>query len=400
MVKWADVSAGRGELWRWAWVACCCAMLAATAHAGAWNDRPAHGQLIMTTSLFRAWDQYGANGQRSPFANAGRFQQIQFGEYLELGLSRRWTVALNLPISNLQYSDTFNKQESGALGDVEIGIRRQLNGLSSPWAVSGQFTVTVRGYKAMLDPAPGNHQEDVEGRFLVGRGANWGERHWFWNAEAAYRYRTQEPADQMRGDFTAGVDLLSRVTLLGQVYSIKGLRNGAPLTAKSDPNAQSDFDLYKAQGSPLRLPTPHPRKASAGGILERLLVAGLFLYMALAVAHYPVMAIWPRAWTAQLIAAGVSALWWMHLEMVGMRRLWGMAAASILLLLLAGPWLRETENLRAWLGTLGCGLFVYAMIWVYAAHEREPGLQPLATAALVLSIGVLAKPAVVAGCAF
>jgi hypothetical protein len=115
--------------------------------------------------------------------------------------------------------------------------------------VSGQFTVAVPGYGATLDPAPGNHQEDVEGRLLVGRGAESQERHWFWDAEAAYRYRTGAPADQVRGDFTAGLDLLSRVMLLGQFYSIKGLRNGAPLTAKSNPNAQSDFDLYKAQGS-------------------------------------------------------------------------------------------------------------------------------------------------------
>jgi hypothetical protein len=157
--------------------------------------------------------------------------------------------------------------------------------------------------------------------------------------------------------------------------------------------------MASAGSLPLRLPTQRPPKASTGGFLERLLVAGLFLYMALAVAHYPVLAIWSRAWTALLIGVGISAMWWMHLEMVGLRRGWGMAAASILLLLLAGPWLRETENLRAWLGTLGCGLFVYAMIWVYAKHEREPGLQPLATAALVLSIGVVAKPAVVAGCA-
>jgi len=76
-----------------------------------------------------------------------------------------------------------------------------------------------------------------------------------------------------------------------------------------------------------------------------------------------------------------------------------MAAASTLLLLLAGRWLRQVGDLRAWISALGCGLFVYAMVWIYAMHEREPGLQPLATAALVLSIGVLAKPAVVAACA-
>jgi hypothetical protein len=31
----------------------CCGLLAVRAHAGAWNDRPEHGELIMTTSMFR-----------------------------------------------------------------------------------------------------------------------------------------------------------------------------------------------------------------------------------------------------------------------------------------------------------------------------------------------------------
>jgi hypothetical protein len=146
------------------------------------------------------------------------------------------------------------------------------------------------------------------------------------------------------------------------------------------------------------LPRPRRIKRSAGGTIERALIAGLFVYLAIAVAHYPVIAIWSRSWAALLLAVGASALWWMHLESAGLQRAWGLAAASVLLLLLAGPWLHETGNLREWMGAIGCGLFVYAMVWVYAAHEREPGLQPLATAALVLSIGVLAKPAVVAAC--
>jgi hypothetical protein len=111
------------------------------------------------------------------------------------------------------------------------------------------------------------------------------------------------------------------------------------------------------------------------------------------------MALWSQSWMVLLGAVGVSALWWAHLNAAGMRRLWGMGAASTLLLLLAGRWLRQSGDLRAWISALGCGLFVYAMVWIYAMHEREPGLQPLATAALVLSIGVLAKAAVVAACA-
>ena len=42
---------------------------------------------------------------------------------------------------------------------------------------------------------------------------------------------------------------------------------------------------------------------------------------------------------------------------------------------------------------------MYAMIWVTAIHEREPGLQSVATLALLLSLGVLSKPAVAIACA-
>jgi hypothetical protein len=203
----------------------------------------------MTASMFQAWDQYGSNGKPSPFANAGRFQQIDFGDYIELGVSPRWTLVLNLPVVSVQYDDRFNSAASGGFGDFEIAARRRLNRLSSRWALSGQFTVKVPLYKGSLEPAPGNHQDDFEGRLLLGRGSDWGERHWFWDAEAAYRYRAVAPADQLRGDFTAGVDVARRCMLLGQFYSIKGLRNGQPLTANANPNAQSDFDLYKAQAS-------------------------------------------------------------------------------------------------------------------------------------------------------
>jgi protein XagA len=249
MISRARSSRVRSWLGTWLGWAVVCVTFAGSAQGGAWNDAPGRGELIMTTSLFRAWDEYGADGKRAPFGYGGRFQQIQFGNYLEIGLPKRLTLVLNLPISNLQYSDEFHKQQSGGLGDLEIGLRRRLNGIGSPLAVSGQFTVTAPACGPNEDPAPGNHQEDLEGRLLIGRGSAWGERHWFWDGEAAYRYRTGAPADQLRGDFTAGADVAKRFMVMGQFFSIKGLRNGEPLAAITNPNAQSDFDLYKAQGS-------------------------------------------------------------------------------------------------------------------------------------------------------
>jgi protein XagA len=236
-------------LLKWICLGLTCLALRDVAQGGAWEDPPGHGQLIMTTTMFRAWDEYGANGTRTPFSYNGRFQQIQFSDYLEIGLPKRLTLVANLPISNLQYTDDYNKLQDGKPGDFEIGLRRRFNSVGSPYAVSGQFTVTAPLYSANDVPAPGNHQEDLEGRILIGHGSAWGERRWFWDAEAAYRYRTGAPADQLRGDFTAGVDVSPRFQLMGQMFSIKGLRNGQPFTADSNPNAQSDFDLYKAEGS-------------------------------------------------------------------------------------------------------------------------------------------------------
>jgi hypothetical protein len=103
-------------------------------------------------------------------------------------------------------------------------------------------------YSANRNPAPGNHQEDVEARILIGRGTTWSHRNFFWDTEAAYRYRSGAPADQFRGDATAGINLTQRVMVMGQIFSIKSLRNGSPFDS-TNPNAQSDFDLYKSQAS-------------------------------------------------------------------------------------------------------------------------------------------------------
>jgi hypothetical protein len=71
----------------------------------------------------------------------------------------------------------------------------------------------------------------------------------FLDTGVGYRYRAGAPADQVRADVTAGIDVFRRATLMAQFFGIKGMRNGSPVRPNSNPNAQSDFDLYKGQGS-------------------------------------------------------------------------------------------------------------------------------------------------------
>jgi len=96
---------------------------------------------------------------------------------------------------------------------------------------------------------------------------------------------------------------------------------------------------------------------------------------------------------AMLIA--VCFLWSLHLRVAGLGALWSLVYAG----LLAGSCVLSSarvanQSLPRWLEAIGCGLFVYALLWVIRMHEEESGLQALASAALVLSIGMLAKPAV------
>ena len=113
------------------------------------------------------------------------------------------------------------------------------------------------------NPAPGNHQEDIEARFLVGRGATLIHQHVFWDAEVAFRTRFGAPADQVRFDVTAGVDLSKHIMAMGQFFNTRSLRNGEPLDVVTNPNAQSDYDLHKCQVSAV-IALPYKAKVQIG----------------------------------------------------------------------------------------------------------------------------------------
>jgi hypothetical protein len=98
-----------------------------------------------------------------------------------------------------------------------------------------------------------------------------------------------------------------------------------------------------------------------------------------------------------IIAA--AALWSLRLRFGGLGWPW---AASFSALLVSQIALTALQHLDAppfiWLAALGCGLFVYALVWVSSMHEQNAGLQAIATIALLLSLGVMSKPALAMAC--
>jgi hypothetical protein len=217
-----------------------------SAYGGAWNQEQNKGLVVFTFSFLQTQTEFGFAGGRRPFGYGGQFRQISSSLYFEYGLSRRYTVVSNINAPVLKFSNQYGSSDSAGPGDIEVGIRRRLNSLESRWPLAAQVTTQFPAYPAARNPAPGNHQEDVEGRLLLGRGGRWGGHPAFLDVEGAFRYRSGPPADQVRADCTGGLDLSHRWMVMAQVFAIKGLRNGDAFNT-SNPNAQSDFDLYKGQ---------------------------------------------------------------------------------------------------------------------------------------------------------
>jgi uncharacterized protein YggT (Ycf19 family) len=95
---------------------------------------------------------------------------------------------------------------------------------------------------------------------------------------------------------------------------------------------------------------------------------------------------------APIAACGI---WSVHLRKSALPWAASLPCAALLAACCTFSFLHHPEHgPREWLSAFGCGIFVYAILSVLRMREKERSLQAIASAALVLSIGMIAKPAV------
>jgi hypothetical protein len=91
--------------------------------------------------------------------------------------------------------------------------------------------------------------------------------------------------------------------------------------------------------------------------------------------------------------AAALAMWAVHLRRAGLGAAWAFPAAAGLATLLT-----QSPSGRLDAPALGEAIFLYALLSLFSAYERQPGLQAIATAALLMSAGILTKPPVAICC--
>jgi len=145
--------------------------------------------------------------------------------------------------------------------------------------------------------------------------------------------------------------------------------------------------------------SPTPARSERDTFWARLLGTAISLLVVSTVVQH----LYPNRLSGSVLvffmAAALAATWCLHLRDAGLPHGWSLTLGVLSVGIVWGEFHHIlVGSLGACWSALGSGLFVYLMVWVFGMHEREKGLQGLATAALALSIGMLARPPVILGC--
>ena len=228
--------------------------------AGAWTVPKGKGQIIFNYYFYDTTHVFDENGNRLPIGKHGRFTKHELNPYIEYGFTNRLSLIGNFSFPSLTHRDDDVRLHSMGMGDGEVGLKYRLTRTESGLVCATQATVKFFGYPKDRVPSPGNSQTDYEGRLMLGKSFHLSRtRYGYWGLETAYRYRSGFPADQLRGDFTLGINAHRRLLLLAQAFAIKGLRYSDFRGTAFNPNLHPSFDLYKAMPSAVFRATDHVR---------------------------------------------------------------------------------------------------------------------------------------------
>lgn len=210
---------------------------AAQAHAGAWNQSAGNGIMIDTLSFYRVGVQ-GYN-QFGRAAGRGTYTQEEFAPYVEYGLTNDWTIGAQPRLQAVTQSGLPGTGYSFGLVQINLFARYQLyrddkNALSVQGQIGGPGTATVRAPQLAMPSG------EYEARLLYGRNFTIGnDIPGYFDAEAAYRLKSDGNADQFRGDVTVGITPYKNWQIMAQSFNTVSVGHAVA--------GESDYDLYRVE---------------------------------------------------------------------------------------------------------------------------------------------------------
>lgn len=189
--------------------------LAGQAQAGAWTQQQGHGQVIVTSTFTKADQLFDANGKLIAIDD---YKKFELSAYMEYGLTDSLTLLGQTTYNSIDIKPPTDSEYNG-FDYTEFGARARVwQGQNGVFSL--QSTLRVPGASDEGNTAEaGNTQVEWDLRALAGYSFNLGSWASFAEAQAAYRFRFDDPPDEMRLDLTLGTRPHPKLLLLAQSFN-------------------------------------------------------------------------------------------------------------------------------------------------------------------------------------
>ncbi len=183
--------------------------------AGAWTLPQGDGQVIVTLSHSAADERFSAIGEEG---RATDFEKTELRAFMEYGLKDWLTLHAQPEWRHKSTGSAFGETVRG-LGRLDFGARVRVwrNDVA---VISVQGVARMPGTNDRLAPANGGDTDwELDGRLLYGKGYTVLGRHAFTDMQLGYRVRFGDPADEVRLDMTAGINVTPKILALVQSFN-------------------------------------------------------------------------------------------------------------------------------------------------------------------------------------
>lgn len=220
------------------------ALWAGPALAGAWTQ--GKGVLYDRIALcgYRADREFDGDGDRRDLAHGGTFTDVNVSNYLEYGLTDRVTGVASVPYKVVRKDDDTRETTSWGVGDIDLAVKvKAAEGAFG--VVSAQGLVKIpEAYDEDDDLPLGNGQYDLEARLLWGRSL-WPALPGYAGLEVGYRWRLDDPSDEVRYLVELGGDVTRRLYVRAKLDGTYSMDNGRRRDEGGNPTARNNYDLGK-----------------------------------------------------------------------------------------------------------------------------------------------------------
>lgn len=215
------------------------------AFSGAWTAPKGQTYNRIAFNAYYTDEVFDSSGHTKDMANNGEFFDNNVSYYMEHGITDELTLVFSTSYKFLESKNDHEEIKDDSLSDIDLGLRYRLaQGRFGVLSVQGVVKIP-EAYSDSEEIAPGNGQYDGTIKLQYGRSL-YPLIPGYCNFEAGYRYRDEEPADEILYLLEFGLDFTKKLYGRVKYDAIIGMNNADTDTSGgSNPSFAAEYDLAK-----------------------------------------------------------------------------------------------------------------------------------------------------------